>query len=483
MKTYFARLLSLLLIFTIAVVPTWATCGGGGGGGTGGISGGGSTPTQTYPVPWKIISAADAASKDGLTIYWLPASQQELEKSSLRFSRTLSSYASQCVSMGIVDSHTPLGQKYLAQSNLPLVVLATADGSPVSKLESTNGRLKVEDVEKLVNGEIKKRESALKEKMDSAKSKAKAGDAQGAIAEYRSVYDQKCMFPGKAKDAAKELKKLGVNDVAEVHDGPSFDPALSARVENTMKAGLRAENAVHYSEAERLYSEAHRMDPGDPVPLRYLGELYRHHIGDWVHARLEFRAILNMQADPLSRAVALHGLGKMTIHEGQFKKGLAMMEQSVQEFPLALTYRNLAVYWNSEGDNARADQYAQEAIKLEPKDPYNVVFCAVFRAAAGHKDEALKIARDNDSLLSASYNLAAIYAEAGQKDRALELLKRHFFTYERNQAVRSKEMMEARVDSVFASIKDDPAFISLTSGADGMLDPNRNMGARQAGSL
>jgi hypothetical protein len=110
-------------------------------------------------VPWKVISAADAASKDGLTIYWLPASQQELEKSSLRFSRTLSSYASQCVSMGIVDFHSPMGQKYLAQSKAPVVVLATADGSPVGKLESTNGFLKVQDVEKLVNGEIKKRES------------------------------------------------------------------------------------------------------------------------------------------------------------------------------------------------------------------------------------------------------------------------------------------------------------------------------------
>ena len=30
------------------------------------------------------------------------------------------------------------------------------------------------------------------------------------------------MFPGKAKNAAKELKKLGVNDVAVVIDGPEF---------------------------------------------------------------------------------------------------------------------------------------------------------------------------------------------------------------------------------------------------------------------
>ena len=71
--------------------------------------------------------------------------------------------------------------------------------------------------------------------------------------------------------------------------------------------------------------------------------------------------------------------------------------------------------------------------------------------------------------MSASYNLAAIYAQAGQKDKALDLLKRHFFAYERYQSVRSKEMMEARVDAVFASLAADAGFTSLTSGADGRL--------------
>ena len=41
-------------------------------------------------------------------------------------------------------------------------------------------------------------------------------------------------------------------------------------------------------------------------------------------------------------------------------------------------------------------------------------------------------------------------------------------------AVRSKEMMEARVDAVFASIVKDPAFITLTAGADGKLPMPRN---------
>ncbi len=448
----------------------------------GGMGGGtGTTTTNTYPVPWKLIQPP-ATPKEGLAVYWFPASTTEVTKSSLLNSRTLSTYASQCVTLGIVDYHNDIGKKFASDGKVPVVVLANPDGTVVGKLESKDGKLYVSDVEKLVDTEFKKRENSLKEKMEDAKAKAKAGDSKTAIQELRAVYDQKCMFPSRAKDAAKELKKLGVTDVADVQDGPIYDRVLSAKIERTMSAGLRAENAAKYSEAERLYELAHQMDPADPVPLRYLGEVYRHHLGDWIRARQTFNAILRMQADPLSRAVALHGLGKMTIHEGQFKKGLGLMEQAVAEYPLALAYRNLAVYWNSEGDNAKADQLAQQALALDPNDPYNVVFAAVFRAANGHTDEALKIAKQYEGLLPASYNLAAIYAQAGQKEKAISLLKRHFYQYERTQAVRSKEMMEARVDTVFASLKTDAAFVSLTSGADGMLDPNRGMGTRSSGT-
>jgi hypothetical protein len=99
-------------------------------------------------------------------------------------------------------------------------------------------------------------------------------------------------------------------------------------------------------------------------------------------------------------------------------------------------------------------------------------------AGNGHGEEALKIARENEALLPASYNLAAVYAQTGEKEKALALLKRHFFSYERYQAVRTKEMMEARVDAVFISLKSDPQFIALTSGADGKLDARRTMGER-----
>jgi tetratricopeptide (TPR) repeat protein len=477
--------LAVFLVVLLASAPAWATCGGGGGGGVGGMSsgGGGSSSQQVYYVPWKVRGEKDPPPATGLVLYWFPLTNEEVKKSSLRESRSLSLYSALCLSTEVADYRTPAGQKLLGDSRPPAAVLAGPDGSVIGKAEGKDRILKVDQVEKLVTGEVKKREDALDASLKDGREKEKAGDNDAAVKLFRSVLEQKCMFPKKAKDAAKELKKLGVN-VGEVADGrdapaPVFGARESARIERIMRDGLKAEVAAKYAEAERHYNLARRLDPADPAPLRYLGELYRHNTGEWGKARAVFEAILDMPADPLSRAVAQHGLGKMTIHDGEFKKGLSLLEASVRTYPLALAYRNLAVFWNSEGDAAKTERYIRKALALDPEDPYNLVFAAAFMAGTGHGDEALKIARENEALLPASYNLAAVYAQAGQREKALAMLRRHFFEYERYRSVRAKEMMEARVDAVFASLREDPAFVALTRDADGKLPlPAGTMGAR-----
>ena len=474
MRTRFARASFVVALTVVAsLVDVFATCGGGGGGGTGGMGGGGMDET-VYQVPWKNVALGDTLAANSLVVYWFPASQVELEKSSLRSSRMLSLYAAQCVTMGVADAKSPLGQKFALDVTPPVAVLANADGTVIGKALGEQGMLRAPQVEKLVETEIKAREKAIKDKMQAGKDTAKKGDKDAAIAAFRAVVDQQCLFPKQAKDAANELKKLGITAGGTIAaNAPVFDAAISARIEDVMHRGLMAENMSKYPDAEKLYAEARRLDPADPAPMRYLGELYRHQTGDWDKARQVFNQILAMPADPLSRAVAMHGLGKMTIHDGDFKKGLGLMEQSAREFPLALTYRNLAVYWHSEGDRVKADAYTQQALALDPKDPFNLIFAAAFMAGGDHKAEALKIAKEQEALLCASYNLAAIYAQTGDKEKALALLQRHFFEYERYQAVRSKEMMEARVDVVFKSLFDDARFVTMTAGADGKLPMKR----------
>jgi tetratricopeptide (TPR) repeat protein len=463
-----AAILSLLVS-----APLFATCGGGGGGGSGGFNPG-SMNQQVYQVPWKFYHADQAPAKQGLVLYWFPASANEVQNSDMRTSRDLSLYAGGCIAMYVADGTAPIVKSLGPNAAPPLAVLADADGNILGRVAGRKGRLDAGAVEDMVENELDRRDKAIAARLADGRAKAKAGDKAAAAQIFQSVVGERCLFPKRAKDATKELKKLGVPTVDAAVDVPDpavpvFKGPVAAEVASVMERGLRAELAGNYDEAVRLYAQAHGLDPADATPARYLGEVYRHCTGEWDKARVVFTALLAAPADPLSRAVALHGLGKMTIHEGHFVQGLRLIEDSTKEFPLALAYRNLAVFWNSECDPVKAAAYVKQALELDPKDPYNVVFAAVFMAQSGRKDEALRIARENEALLAASYNLAAIYAQAGDPDRALAYLKRHFYSYERFQAVRGEEMMEARVDEMFASIREDPRFLELTAMADGRL--------------
>jgi hypothetical protein len=64
--------------------------------------------------------------------------------------------------------------------------------------------------------------------------------------------------------------------------------------------------------------------------------------------------------------------------------------------------------------------------------------------------------------MGASYNLAAIWAQVGDRRKAMNLLQRHFVVYERYDAVRAMEMKEARDDYMFASLHEDTEFLELT---------------------
>ncbi len=281
MKTLFesalSRSLASLLIVLFAVSPAWATCGGGGGGGGGGMpsGGGGGSKPEVYFVPWKIRSPKDPPAK-GLVVYWFPASKDEIQKSSLRESRPLSLYAMQCISMELADSRVPNADKLIGESTLPVAVVASPDGTPVTKVENKDGRLRVGDLEKVVQSEVKQRETSLDEQLKEAKAKLTAGDNAAAIKLYQAVAQHKCMFPKKAKEAAKELKKLGVTEDATIADAadvpaPVFEAGKSLRIEQIMRRGLLAELNARYTLAEKLYSQAHRMDPADPAPLALPG--------------------------------------------------------------------------------------------------------------------------------------------------------------------------------------------------------------------
>ena len=462
------------LALSVHALPAHATCGGGGGGGVGGARAGGSSSTETeaYHVPWVVVGPNDVLPGGALGVYWFPSSVAEAKASSLLSSRTLAVLSARCVALALVAPDNAAARtKYGMAERGSGVVLVDAQAAEIARVDPDGKPIASGPVEKVLEAELDKREKAAKADLDIANEKIKQSDVDAATPLLTKIWEQHCLLPDAAKKAAKALKKIGhpveVGGAA-LPEGraPNLSSATTREIVRTMNAGLAAERDGNILEARRLYATAGRIDPGDPTPVRFLGELLRHEIGDWTGARTLFERVLKMHGDPIARAVALHGLGKMTIHDGRYAEGLDLFRRSLDAYPLPLTYRNLAVYWNSEKDHVKAHDYVKKAIELDPDDEYNQIFAATYYVELGRPDEARAIALRHEGLLAASYNLAVIHAQLGEKDEALSLLRRHFTVYEKFDAVRAKEMQEARDDVAFASLQKDSEFISMTARAD-----------------
>jgi hypothetical protein len=155
-------------------------------------------------VPWKVVEPGAAREAAPLTLYWIPASRDEVRRSELLSSNALTQYSSQCVAMRIVrldDRH--LLDALDAGDDLPIVVLADASGGVIARSEA-----RVIDVESIVRDELEQRAALAEAMLDEARDKAEDGEVDAAIALYRQVWDQRCLCPRQAKAAHRALKKM-----------------------------------------------------------------------------------------------------------------------------------------------------------------------------------------------------------------------------------------------------------------------------------
>jgi len=162
-------------------------------------------------VPWKVLMPGDAPAKSPLTLFWIPASADDFKHSEMLFSRPLTSYSSQCIGMDVVRADdAAMIEKLGVGGALPVAVLIDGDGRQLGKVANDRGTLRVAAVERLVREQMRVRESQLDAALESAR---RAGD----VAALRSIYDLRCAFPRQGKAAQRELKKLGVEAIAEAH--------------------------------------------------------------------------------------------------------------------------------------------------------------------------------------------------------------------------------------------------------------------------
>lgn len=162
-------------------------------------------------VPWKVAQPGRAETAP-LTLYWIPATSQDMRRSELLASDELTIYSSQCVRMRIVriDDRARL-VRLAGGEELPVVVLVDAAETVIEKVAAGDGVIEREEVERLVRDELARRAAAADAMLDAARRKAESGDIDGAVALYRIVREARCTCPRQGRDATRALRKLRVS--------------------------------------------------------------------------------------------------------------------------------------------------------------------------------------------------------------------------------------------------------------------------------
>ena len=167
-------------------------------------------PDQVTFVPWKVLNPGDEPVPGDVILYWLPISRDDMRRSPLLTSRLLAQYAAQCVGMQVIrPDDTSAIEKLGATGKLPAAVLAWRSGEILDRSGSENGALLPASVEKMVRDAMARLDAAAEKAIDDARAKAASGDRTGAIELYQKVLAERCIFPRKAKDAERALRRLG----------------------------------------------------------------------------------------------------------------------------------------------------------------------------------------------------------------------------------------------------------------------------------
>lgn len=178
-------------------------------------------------VPWKFVEKDAAIEKASLSLYWLPASQKEMEASALLSSRALLEFSLRCVSFQLVLPENAATIALLgATGKLPAALLVNSQGIVIRRTENVRGVLPSASVERMVSDELAARDEAMYHEMSEARKRASAGDKHAAIDLYKTVWNDRCFFPLAGTEAQRALKALGV----EVHEAPGtivLDPQLN----------------------------------------------------------------------------------------------------------------------------------------------------------------------------------------------------------------------------------------------------------------
>ncbi len=208
---------------------------------------------------------------------------------------------------------------------------------------------------------------------------------------------------------------------------------------------------VRYEEAEREYLRALELNPGSSeLHLNYARFLI-------IVARYEEavrQARRAVELDPISIGTRVGLAARLFFtrnYDDAIDEGLRILELEPEN---AQGYYFLGLAYALEGRHEEAIAALQRSIELDPESPTRLVGLAWVYARVGQREKALELLEDVPELGSNLKEIAIVYGELGDMDRAFEYLDRAY-------AEDPGTLTYMRADPSADALKDDPRFDEL----------------------
>jgi tetratricopeptide (TPR) repeat protein len=219
------------------------------------------------------------------------------------------------------------------------------------------------------------------------------------------------------------------------------------------QAGIAAYRAEHYAEAALAFEAARSLQPSEPLPYRYLADLY------WRQGKPDqtthvVRALAEVMPDAyflerlgsgyeesglLGLAILLYreaarvdpafpstryNLGRLLLKQGHGEQGMAEVQEALRLYPeFAEAHEVLGLAYTEQGRLEKAVSHLQQALGLHPELVTAQSHLGRLYRAQGRLDEAIQTFHDlvarHPDIAEARHNLAVAYAYKGLRDLAI----------------------------------------------------------------
>jgi TolB-like protein/tetratricopeptide (TPR) repeat protein len=211
------------------------------------------------------------------------------------------------------------------------------------------------------------------------------------------------------------------------------------------------ESELRFAEAEREHLRALELNPGSAEAHRRYARLLLD-LGRFDELVLQLRRAVEL--DPLSISYRL-SLTSGLWFTGDYEGGIAEARKVLElepDNPGALYSLGFASVLN--GDTAQGFAALRRALEVRPEYPFNVTALAWAYARAGRRAEAIELLGRVEAQGQMLKELAIVYGELGELDRAFEYLDRAY-------AEDPGSLTYINADPTADALKNDPRFAQL----------------------